>query len=92
MTLNREVYINNMDIEKINSTYFKIKIELSDGKIIANKVNFSNATIQQKEERIEHEGERGVHYSIIKYAYKMFLEGICLEDENGVALSMTGNH
>ena len=89
MILNREVYISNMDIEKIDSTHFKITIELSDGKIIAKKVNFSNATIQQREEKIFHRVEKGVHYSTAKYIYKIFLEGTCFEDEDGVAMNVT---
>lgn len=93
MVLNREIYISDIDIEKIDSTYFKVTIKLSDGKIIANKVNFSNATIQQQEEKIEHRaGERAggaLYYSIVKCVYKIFLEGTCFEDDNGVALNIS---
>lgn len=87
-TFNRDIHICDMDIEKIDSTYFKVTIKLSDGKIIANKVNFSNTTIRQERERIE----VGAYYSIAKDIYKMFLEGTCCENEDGIALSVTQDY
>ena len=93
MILNRDVHVCDMDIEKLDSTYFKITIKLSDGKIIANRVNFSNATIQQQEEKIEYkagkEADNELYYAIVKYAYKIFLEGTCFKDDNGVALNIS---
>ena len=84
----RKVHICDMDIEKIDTTYFKVTIKLSDGKIIANKVNFGNVTIQQQEEDVQVYGY-GIQYNVAKDIYKMFLEGICCKDDDGVAINVT---
>lgn len=86
MVFDRNIHIYDMDIEKIDTSYFKVTIKLSDGKIIVNKVNFNNVTVQQQQgEIIEH----GMNYTIAKDIYKIFLEGVCCEDENGVTLNVT---
>lgn len=90
LNFNRDIHICDMDIEKIDSTYFKVTIKLSDGKIIANKVNFGNATMrqEQEEDRI-YNAERGTEYFLARDVYKIFLEGICCKDDNGVAINVT---
>ena len=89
LDFNRNIHICDMDIEKIDSTYFKVTIKLSDGKIIANKVSFGNATIRQEQEITEYKTKEDIYYSATKDIYKIFLEGICCKDDDGVAINVT---
>lgn len=86
MVFDRNIHICDMDIEKIDTSYFKVTIKLSDGKIIANKVNFNDVTVQQQKGEVI---EYGMSYTVTKDIYKIFLEGVCYEDENGVTLNVT---
>lgn len=86
MVFDRNIHICDMDIEKIDTSYFKVTIKLSDGKIIANKVNFNDVTVQQQKGEVI---EYGMNYTIAKDIYRIFLEGICYKDDDGIALSVT---
>lgn len=86
MAFDRSIHICDIDIEKIDTSYFKVIIKLSDGKIIANKVNFNDVTVQQQKGEVI---EYGMNYTVAKDIYKIFLEGVCYEDENGVTLNVT---
>ena len=87
MAFDRSIHICDIDIEKIDTSYFKVIIKLSDGKIIANKVNFNDVTVQQQKGEVI---ECGINYTVAKdIIYKIFLEGVCYEDENGVILNVT---
>lgn len=87
MAFDRSIHICDIDIEKIDTSYFKVIIKLSDGKIIANKVNFNDVTVQQQKGEVI---EYGINYTVAKdIIYKIFLKGVCYEDENGVILNVT---
>ena len=84
------VSIYDIDIEKIDSTYFKITMKLSDGRtLVAEKVNLGVASVQKEEKIIEHHPKisRG-YYSIVECVYKIFLEGICCNDKDGSILKV----
>lgn len=86
-----ETLITNMDIEKTGSTFFKITITMWDGRtIVAENVNLNVFNIEYKEEEYhEYRNEDSVRpvTTIIPY-YKLFLNGLCGKDENGVMIKM----
>lgn len=86
-----ETMITNMDIEKTGSTFFKITITMWDGRtIVAENVNLNVFDIEYKEEEYhEYRNEDSVRpvTTIIPY-YKLFLNGLCGKDENGVIIKM----
>ena len=86
-----ETMITNMDIEKTGSTFFKITITMLDGRtLIAENVNLNVFNIEYKEEEYhEYRNEDSVRpvTTIIPY-YKLFLNGLCGKDENGVMIKM----
>lgn len=86
-----ETMITNMDIEKTGSTFFKITITMWDGRtIVAENVNLNVFNIEYKEEEYhEYRNEDSVRpvTTIIPY-YKLFLNGLCGKDENGVMIKM----
>lgn len=86
MAFDRSIHICDIDIKKIDTSYFKVIIKLSDGKIIANKVNFNDVMVQQQKGEVI---EYGMSYTVTKDIYKIFLEGVCYEDGNGVTLNVT---
>ena len=90
MTFNSDdLSIYDMDIEKIDSTYFKITIKLSDGRtLIADKVNLGAVSVQQEEKIMEHPKANGGYYSIVEYFYKIFLEGVCCNDKDVAILKV----
>lgn len=69
MVFDRNIHICDMDIEKIDTSYFKVIIKLSDGKIIANKVNFNDAMVQQQKSEVI---EYGMNYTVAKIFIKYF--------------------
>ena len=84
-----DLSIYDMDIEKIDSTYFKITIKLSDGRtLIADKVNLGAVSVQQEEKIMEYPKASGGYYSTVEYFYKIFLEGVCCNDKNGSILKV----
>lgn len=84
-----DLSIYDMDIEKIDSTYFKITIKLSDGRtLIADKVNLGAVSVQQEEEIMEYPKASGGYYSIVEYFYKIFLKGVCCKDKDGAILKV----
>ena len=86
-----ETMITNMDIEKTGSTFFKIIITMWDGRtIVAENVNLNVFNIEYEEEEYhEYRNEDSVRpvTTIIPY-YKLFLNGLCGKDENGVMIKM----
>lgn len=86
-----ETMITNMDIEKTGSTFFKITITMWDGRtIVVENVNLNVFNIEYKEEEYhEYRNEDSVRpvTTIIPY-YKLFLNGLCGKDENGVMIKM----
>ena len=91
MTFNSDdLSIYDMDIEKIDSTHFKITMKLSDGRIlVAENVNLGVASVQQEEKIMEYYPKAsGGYYSIVEYFYKIFLEGVCCNDKNGSILKV----
>lgn len=81
------VSIYDIDIEKIDSTYFKITMKLSDGRIlVAEKVNLGVTSVQKEEKIIEYHPKASGYYSIVECFYKIFLEGVCCNSEDGVVL------
>ena len=86
-----EAMITNMDIEKTGNTLFKIAITMSDGRtIVAENVNLNVFNIEYEEEEYhEYRNEDSVRpvTTIIPY-YKLFLNGLCGKDENGVMIKM----
>lgn len=90
MILNSDdLSIYDMDIEKIDSTHFKITMKLSDGRIlVAENVNLGVASVQQEEKIMEHPKASGGYYSIVEYFYKIFLEGVCCNDKDGAILKV----
>ena len=86
-----ETMITNMDIEKTGSTFFKITITMWDGRtIVAENVNLNVFNIEYEEEEYhEYRNEDSVRpvTTIISY-YKLFLNGLCGKDENGVMIKM----
>lgn len=86
-----ETLITNMDIEKTGSTFFKITITMWDGRtMVAENVNLNVFNIEYKEEEYhEYRNEDSVRpiTTIIPY-YKLFLNGLCGKDENGVMIKM----
>ena len=86
-----ETMITNMDIEKTGNTLFKIAITMLDGRtIVAENVNLNVFNIGYEEgEYHEYRNEDSVRpvTTIIPY-YKLFLNGLCGEDENGVMIKM----
>ena len=90
MTFNSDdLSIYDMDIEKIDSTHFKITMKLSDGRIlVAENVNLGVASVQQEEKIMECPKASGGYYSIVEYFYKIFLEGVCCKDKDGSILKV----
>ena len=90
MTFNSDdLSIYDMDIEKIDSTHFKITMKLSDGRIlVAENVNLGVASVQQEEKIMEYPKASGGYYSIVEYFYKIFLEGVCCNDKDGAILKV----
>ena len=86
-----ETMITNMDIEKTGNTLFKIAITMLDGRtIVAENVNLNVFNIGYEEgEYHEYRNEDNVRTvtTTIPY-YKLFLNGLCGEDENGVMIKM----
>ena len=86
-----EAMITNMDIEKTGNTLFKIAITTLDGRtIVAENVNLNVFNIEYEEEEYhEYRNEDSVRpvTTIIPY-YKLFLNGLCGKDENGVMIKM----
>lgn len=85
-----ETMITNMDIEKTGSTFFKIAITMLDGRtLIAENVNLNVFNIEYEEEEYYEyrEGNFKPIKTIIPY-YKLFLNGLCGKDENGVMIKM----
>ena len=86
-----EAMITNMDIEKTGNTLFKITITMLDGRtIVAENVNLNVFNIEYEEEEYhEYRNEDSVRpvTTIIPY-YKLFLNGLCGKDENGVMIKM----
>lgn len=86
-----ETMITNMDIEKTGSTFFKITITMWDGRtIVAENVNLNVFDIEyEEEEYYDYRNEDSVRpvKTIIPY-YKLFLNGLCGKDENGVMIKM----
>lgn len=86
-----EAMITNMDIEKTGNTLFKIAITMSDGRtIVAESVNLNVFNIEYEEKEYhEYRNEDSVRpvTTIIPY-YKLFLNGLCGKDENGVMIKM----
>lgn len=86
-----ETMITNMDIEKTGSTFFKITITMWDGRtIVAENVNLNVFNIEyEEEEYYDYRNEDSVRpvKTIIPY-YKLFLNGLCGKDENGVMIKM----
>lgn len=86
-----EAMITNMDIEKTGNTLFKIAITMLDGRtIVAENVNLNVFNIEYEEEEYhEYRNEDSVRpvTTIIPY-YKLFLNGLCGKDENGVMIKM----
>ena len=86
-----ETMITNMDIEKTGSTFFKITITMWDGRtIVAENVNLNVFNIEYEEEEYhEYRNEDSVRpvTTIIPY-YKLFLNGLCGKNENGVMIKM----
>lgn len=86
-----ETMITNMDIEKTGNTLFKIAITMLDGRtIVAENVNLNVFNIGYEEgEYHEYRNEDSVRpVTIIIPYYKLFLNGLCGEDENGVMIKM----
>lgn len=86
-----ETMITNMDIEKIGNTLFKITITMLDGRtIVAENVNLNVFNIEYEEKEYhEYRNEDSVRpVTIIIPYYKLFLNGLCGEDENGVMIKM----
>lgn len=69
MAFDRSIHICDIDIKKIDTSYFKVIIKLSDGKIIANKVNFNDAMVQQQKSEVI---EYGMNYTVAKIFIKYF--------------------
>lgn len=91
MTFNSDdLSIYDMDIEKIDSTHFKITMKLSDGRIlVAEKVNLGVASVQQEEKIMEYYPKAsGGYYSTVECFYKIFLEGVCCKDKDGSILKV----
>lgn len=86
-----ETMITNMDIEKTGNTLFKIAMTMLDGRtIVAENVNLNVFNIEYEEEEYhEYRNEDSVRpvTTIISY-YKLFLNGLCGKDENGVMIKM----
>ena len=86
-----ETMTTNMDIEKTGNTLFKIAITMLDGRtIVAENVNLNVFNIEYEEEEYhEYRNEDSVRpvTTIIPY-YKLFLNGLCGKDENGVMIKM----
>ena len=85
-----ETMITNMDIEKTGSTFFKITITMLDGRtLIAENVNLNVFNIEYEEEEYYdyREGSLRPIKTVIPY-YKLFLNGLCGKDENGVMIKM----
>ena len=86
-----ETMITNMDIEKTGNTLFKIAITMLDGRtIVVENVNLNVFNIGYEEEEYhEYRNEDSVRTvtTTIPY-YKLFLNGLCGEDENGVMIKM----
>ena len=86
-----ETMITNMDIEKTGNTLFKIAITMLDGRtIVVENVNLNVFNIGYEEgEYHEYRNEDSVRTvtTIIPY-YKLSLNGMCGEDENGVMIKM----
>lgn len=84
-----ETMIINMDIEKTGNTLFKIAITMLDGRtMVAENVNLNVFNIEYEEEEYhEYRNEDSVRpvTTIIPY-YKLFLNGLCGKDENGVMI------
>lgn len=86
-----ETMITNMDIEKTGSTFFKIAITMQDGRtLIAENVNLNVFNIEYEEKEYhEYRNEDSVRpVKIIIPYYKLFLNGLCGKDENGVMIKM----
>ena len=91
MTFNSDdLSIYDMDIEKIDSTHFKITMKLSDGRIlVAENVNLGVASVQQEEKIMEYYPKAsGGYYSTVECFYKIFLEGVCCKDKDGSILKV----
>ena len=86
-----ETMITNMDIKKTGNTLFKIAITMLDGRtIVAENVNLNVFNIGYEEgEYHEYRNKDSVRTAttIIPY-YKLFLNGLCGKDENGVMIKM----
>ena len=85
-----ETMITNMDIEKTGSTFFKITITMWDGRtIVAENVNLNVFNIEYEEEEYYDYREESLRpiKTVIPY-YKLFLNGLCGKDENGVMIKM----
>ena len=85
-----ETMITNMDIEKTGSSFFKITITMWDGRtIVAENVNLNVFDIEYEEEEYYdyREGSLRPIKTVIPY-YKLFLNGLCGKDENGVMIKM----
>lgn len=87
---NDNVSICDIDIEKIDSTYFKITMKLSNGiTLVAEKVNLGVTSVQKEEKIMEHYTKAsGGYYSIVECSYKIFLEGVCRDDKDGSILKV----
>lgn len=86
-----ETMITNMDIEKTGNTLFKIAITMLDGRtIVVENVNLNVFNIGYEEgEYHEYRNEDSVRpVTIIIPYYKLFLNGLCGKDENGVMIKM----
>ena len=86
-----ETMITNMDIEKTGSTFFFFTITKVDGRtIVAENVNLNVFNIEYEEKEYhEYRNEDSIRpvTTIIPY-YKLFLNGLCGKDENGVMIKM----
>ena len=86
-----ETMITNMDIEKTGNTLFKIAITMLDGRtIVVENVNLNVFNIGYEEgEYHEYRNKDSVRpVTIIIPYYKLFLNGLCGKDENGVMIKM----
>lgn len=90
MTLNHELtVIDDLNIEKIDNTYFKITIKLTDGRtIVSEKVKLGVTNIEQREENIVYDKNIPYGYKVPLYKYKIFLEGECYLGEDNTFLKI----
>ena len=85
-----ETMITNMDIKKTGDTLFEITMTLFDGRVVvAKNVNLNVFDIEYEEEEYYdyREGSLRPIKTVIPY-YKLFLNGLCGKDENGVMIKM----